>query len=93
MRGHMKHLLMTVGCIAMLSACDGGSGSLSGNSSAGGSSGGQSAQSSGSNNSSSFGSKRTENTEFETVKVVDSRAYVSTLTSARMETSKGGKMA
>tara|TARA_R110002096_G_scaffold97354_1_gene216941 strand:- start:1723 stop:2220 length:498 start_codon:yes stop_codon:yes gene_type:complete len=84
----MKILLLTVGSLALLSACSGGSGSLGGGSSAGGGS----AQSIGSGGSSSFGSRRSEKDDTTVTKPADTRAYVSMLTSARTEASKGGKI-
>jgi len=76
----MKHFLLTVGCVALLSACSGGFGSLggSGNSSAG------------SAGSGSFGSKRSQQTEVATSEPTDSRAFVSNLKSVRLEPTKGG---
>lgn len=89
----MKRLLLSVGCIAMLSACSGGLGSLNGGSSAGGSSangslGGRSSA----NGSSSFGSNQTQQADVKPTKPVDNRAFVPVLNSARMETARGGKI-
>jgi hypothetical protein len=89
----MKHLLLSVGCIAMLSACSGGLGSLGGGSSAGGSSaGGSSANGSFANRSSSVGSRQSNQNQDIPAKAVDNRAYLPVLKSARMDTAKGGKI-
>jgi len=93
----MKHFLLTVGCIALLSACSGGFGSLggSGNSSAGSGGSGALSNGSGSANSSgsgSFGSKRTEQAEVVETKPVDGRAFVSNIKSVRLDPAKGGKI-
>jgi hypothetical protein len=89
MRGIMKQLLLASGCIAMLSACAGGSGSLgAGSASSGGSAG--SANSSGSIGSGSFGSKRTEDEVVKPVEALDRRAFVTVLKSARSERNNSG---
>ena len=82
----MKQLLLATGCIAMLTACGGGSGSLGGGSiGSGGSS-----KSAGSSGSSSFGSKRNETERAAPVVASDNRAFVTQLKSARSEQNNSG---
>jgi hypothetical protein len=85
----MKQLLLATGCIAMLSACGGGSGSLGGGSIGSAGSGG-SANSSGSIGSGSFGSKREQVEQVQSEVSVDRRAYVTVLKSARSEKNNSG---
>jgi hypothetical protein len=80
----MKQLLLATGCIAMLSACGGGSGSVG----SGGSGG--SVKSAGSGGSSSFGSKRNEAETANIAVKTDNRAYVTQLKSARSERNNSG---
>jgi hypothetical protein len=85
----MKQLLLATGCIAMLTACGGGSGSLGGGSIGSAGSGG-SAKSSGSSGSGSFGSKRNETEQVKPDASVDNRALVTLLKSARSERNNSG---
>jgi hypothetical protein len=83
----MKQLILATGCIAILTACGGGSGSI-GSVASGGSGG--SAKSAGSGGSSSFGSKRNEAEAVKSAVPIDSRAYVTLLKSARSERNNSG---
>lgn len=82
----MKHHLIAIGCITVLTAC-GGSGSIGS---------GGSAQSIGSGGSStgsgSFGTRRQEQETVVPVKPVDSRAFVPVLKSAKLDRTKGGSI-
>lgn len=85
----MKQLLLATGCIAMLTACGGGSGSLGGGSIGSVGSGGSS-KSAGSSGSGSFGSKRTETEQVKPDVAIDSRAFVTLLKSAKSERNNSG---
>jgi hypothetical protein len=85
----MKQLLLAAGCITILTACGGGSGSLGAGSIGSGGSGG-SAKSTGSSGSGSFGSKRNEAEDVKSNVAVDNRALVTVLKSARSETNNSG---
>ncbi|GEM_PF-3405491 len=86
----MKHLLLATGCIAMLTACGGGSGSIGAGSSGSADSVGSGGSAKSSGGSSSFGSKRTEEQQPADVTPADTRAFVTLLKSARSDKNNSG---